>query len=137
MSGGLEQEAFHIIRRLMHEHTVHWQRVLPGLTKPQYAVLSAIADQPGIEQMRLVDAAASSKATLAEMLNRLEERGIIERRQDDTDRRRRFVHLTEAGRAMLTAAQPFARQTDEIFLGRLSPTERQSLLSLLGLMLMP
>lgn len=137
MSGVLEQQVFHVIRRLMHEHTARWQQVLPGLTKPQYAVLSVIADQPGIEQMRLVDAAASSKATLAEMLNRLEERGIIERRQDDIDRRRRFVHLTEEGRTMLTTAQPFARQTDDLFLGRLSPSERKNLQRLLGLMLAP
>ncbi|PKU24047.1 MarR family winged helix-turn-helix transcriptional regulator [Telmatospirillum siberiense] len=137
MEGRLEQEVFHVIRRLMHEHTARWQQMLPDLTKPQYAVLSAIAERPGIEQMRLVDAAASSKATLAEMLNRLEERGIIVRRQDDIDRRRRFVHLTEAGQAMLTTAQPFARQTDEVFLNRLLPSERKNLQRLLGLMLVP
>jgi DNA-binding MarR family transcriptional regulator len=137
MGGRLEQEAFHVIRRLMHEHTARWQQMLPALTKPQYAVLSAIAEHPGIEQMRLVDAAASSKATLAEMLNRLEERGIIERRQDDIDRRRRFVYLTEEGLATLTAAQPLARRTDNEFLNRLSPSERETLQRLLGRMLVP
>ena len=64
----LRNKAFHQLRQLFQQHTSRWQHELPGLTKPQYAVMRAIADKPGIEQVALMEAAVSTKATLAEML---------------------------------------------------------------------
>ncbi len=58
------------------QHTARWQHELPDLTKPQYAVMRAIADKPGIEQVALIEAAVSTKATLAEMLARMEDRWL-------------------------------------------------------------
>lgn len=131
MAAILNSEIFHLMRRLMQAHTSVWQGALPELTKPQYAVLRAIAEQPGIEQFLLVDAAASSKATLAELLNRLELRGVIERRQDPADKRRRFVSLTPAGQRLVDDGLEMARKTDGFFLNRLSAAERAELLRLL------
>lgn len=64
----LRNKAFHQLRQLFQQHTARWQHELPDLTKPQYAVMRAIADKPGIEQVALIEAAVSTKATLAEML---------------------------------------------------------------------
>ena len=66
----LRNEAFHLLRQLFQQHTARWQQALPDLTKPQYAVMRSVAEQPGIEQVVLIEAAVSTKATLAEMLNR-------------------------------------------------------------------
>lgn len=131
----LNVEIFHLMRRLMQAHTAVWQAVLPELTKPQYAVLRAIAEQPGIEQFLLVEAAASSKATLAELLNRLERRGVITRRQDAADKRRRFVSLTKAGQQLLQNGLVEASNTDGFFLDRLSKAERAELHRLLQKMM--
>lgn len=49
------------------------------LTKPQYAVMRSVAEHPGIEQVALIEAAVSTKATLAEMLSRMEARGLVRR----------------------------------------------------------
>ena len=68
----LRNKAFHQLRQLFQQHTARWQHELPDLTKPQYAVMRAIADKPGIEQVALIEAAVSTKATLAEMLARME-----------------------------------------------------------------
>ncbi|MGB8602687.1 MAG: MarR family transcriptional regulator [Rhizomicrobium sp.] len=131
----LNAEIFHLMRRLMQAHTAVWQAVLPELTKPQYAVLRAIAEQPGIEQFLLVEAAASSKATLAELLNRLEQRGVITRRQDPADKRRRFVSLTKTGQQLLQNGLVEASNTDGFFLDRLSKAERAELHRLLQKMM--
>jgi DNA-binding MarR family transcriptional regulator len=131
----LNAEIFHLMRRLMQAHTAVWQAVLPELTKPQYAVLRAIAEQPGIEQFLLVEAAASSKATLAELLNRLEQRGVITRRLDTADKRRRFVFLTKAGQQLLQNGLVEACNTDGFFLDRLSKAERAELHRLLRKMM--
>ena len=71
----LRQEAFHLLRQLFQQHTAQWQHALPELTKPQYAVMRSIAENPGIEQVALTEVAVSTKATLAEMLSRMEARG--------------------------------------------------------------
>ncbi|WP_188540303.1 MarR family winged helix-turn-helix transcriptional regulator [Kocuria dechangensis] len=54
------------------------------------------------QQGALVDAAASSKATLTEMLLRLEKRGLVVRHARADDNRRREVELTPAGKELLS-----------------------------------
>ena len=102
----LRNKAFHQLRQLFQQHTARWQHELPDLTKPQYAVMRAIADKPGIEQVALIEAAVSTKATLAEMLARMENRGLVRREHDPADKRRRFVWLTAEGEKILAAAIP-------------------------------
>ena len=119
----LKNEAFHLLRQLFQQHTARWQLELPDLTKPQYAVMRSIAEHPGIEQVTLTEAAVSTKATLAEMLSRMESRGLVRREHDPADKRRRFVYLTAEGEALLASSMPLGHA--EEFLGRLSDEERQ------------
>lgn len=120
----LRNKAFHLLRQLFQRHTARWQHALPDLTKPQYAVMRAIAERPGIEQVNLMEAAVSTKATLAEMLSRMETRGLVRRENDPLDKRRRFVYLTSDGEALLKVSMPLGNQVDEEFLGRLNDEER-------------
>ncbi|SHO58232.1 MarR family winged helix-turn-helix transcriptional regulator [Vibrio quintilis] len=134
---GLDLIPFHLMRKVFQEHTALWKQSLPELTKPQYSVLSAVAEQPGIEQVRLTQAAISTKATLAELLARLEKRGLIERRQQSADKRRRFVYLTQEGKRVLSVATPLAQKVDQFFLSRLRESDQQRLTSLLHQMTYP
>ena len=120
----LRNKAFHLLRQLFQQHTARWQHALPDLTKPQYAVMRAIAECPGIEQVNLMEAAVSTKATLAEMLSRMEKRGLVRRENDPLDKRRRFVYLTPEGEALLKVSMPLGNRVDEEFLGRLNAEER-------------
>ena len=120
----IKNEAFHLLRHLFQQHTSRWQHELPELTKPQYAVLRSIAESPGIEQVALTSVAVSTKATLAEMLSRMEIKGLVRREQDPDDKRRRFVFLTEEGEALLAASQPVGNRVDNEFLQRLTPEEQ-------------
>lgn len=120
----LRNKAFHLLRQLFQQHTARWQHALPDLTKPQYAVMRAIAECPGIEQVNLMEAAVSTKATLAEMLSRMEKRGLVRRENDPLDKRRRFVYLTPEGEALLKVSMPLGNRVDEEFLGRLNDEER-------------
>lgn len=49
----LRNKAFHQLRQLFQQHTARWQHELPDLTKPQYAVMRAIADKPGSADLSL------------------------------------------------------------------------------------
>jgi DNA-binding MarR family transcriptional regulator len=127
---------FHLMRRLFQEHTAQWQKTLPELTKQQYSVLCAVADRPDIEQADLIDVAISTKATLAEMLMRMEKRGLLVRKPGIHDRRRRFISLTGAGEEALNRGRPAANEVDSKFLNRLSAEEQQTLVQLLQKMVM-
>ncbi|CAG8999013.1 MAG: Transcriptional regulator HosA [Candidatus Celerinatantimonas neptuna] len=135
MGSHLEQIAFHLIRQLFQEHTSLWQVSIPQLTKPQYSVIRAIAEQPGIEQIELMEASVTSKATLAEILARLEKRGLIYRQQGANDKRRRLVFLTNEGQSLLRSAIPLANQVDDYFLKRLKEQERSEFIRLLKTMI--
>jgi DNA-binding MarR family transcriptional regulator len=131
----LRHEAFHLLRQLFQQHTARWQQALPELTKPQYAVMRSIAENPGIEQVALTEVAVSTKATLAEMLSRMEARGLVRREQDPADKRRRFLFLTPAGEATLNISIPLGNGVDDEFLGRLSAEEREQFTTLIRKMM--
>ena len=116
----LRNKAFHQLRQLFQQHTARWQHELPDLTKPQYAVMRAIADKPGIEQVALIEAAVSTKAR---------------REHDAADKRRRFVWLTAEGEKVLAAAIPIGDSVDAEFLGRLSGEEQELFMQLVRKMM--
>ena len=128
---------FHLLRQLFQQHTARWQQALPDLTKPQYAVMRSVAEHPGIEQVALIEAAVSTKATLAEMLSRMEARGLVRREHDPADKRRRFVYLTDEGEALLNRSIPQGNEVDDEFLGRLSDDEREQFSRLVHKMMAP
>ncbi|MGE0830710.1 MAG: MarR family winged helix-turn-helix transcriptional regulator [Hyphomonadaceae bacterium] len=103
-----------------------------GVTLRQFAVLAAIAEQPGRSQTDLVSATGIDRSTLADMITRMEKRGWIIRVTAQTDARANAVTLAAAGRSMLAACVPFARAADEAVLEALPRGERKSLTDLLG-----
>ncbi|SKC17212.1 DNA-binding transcriptional regulator, MarR family [Kosakonia radicincitans] len=131
----LRNEAFHLLRQLFQQHTSQWQQALPELTKPQYAVMRSIAENPGIEQVALTEVAVSTKATLAEMLSRMESRGLVRRENDPADKRRRFIYLTPEGERLLASSIPIGNGVDQAFLGRLSAEEQTAFSALIRKMM--
>lgn len=131
----LRNEAFHLLRHLFQQHTARWQQALPELTKPQYAVMRSIAEHPGIEQVALTEVAVSTKATLAEMLSRMEARGLVRREHAPDDKRRRFLFLTLEGEELLKASVPVGNGVDEEFLDKLTKAEQAQFTQLIRRMM--
>ncbi len=102
------------------------------LTPVQYAVLVACRDAPGIDATRVSEVIAYDRSTLGGVLERLEERGRIERRPAAGDRRAKQLFLTEAGARLLHDAEPFVRRAQERIVQPLSTADRDELMRLLG-----
>ena len=63
-------------------------------------------------------------------VDRLESRGLVARGNDETDKRIRLVHLTDAGRALIESAfQRHIKDLERLF-GVLQEEERETLISL-------
>jgi DNA-binding MarR family transcriptional regulator len=68
-----------------------------GVTGPQRLVIRIVGRFPGISPGEVADILKVHKSTLTGVLQRLEERGLIERKASPEDRRKSLVWLTAAG----------------------------------------
>jgi DNA-binding MarR family transcriptional regulator len=65
------------------------------------------------------------------MVDRLTERGLVERVKDPKDRRKTLVALTRKGKRLVETIREPGRQLEEEMFGALEPGERESLKTLL------
>ncbi len=72
-----------------------------GVTNAQWRTLKTLARNEGSNQGTLAEMLEVEPITLARMLDRLEEAGLIERRRDPADRRAWRIHLTEAAQPLI------------------------------------
>ena len=86
------------------------------LTARQYAVLTTVAQNEGLSQTGLVRLTGIDRSTLADVVQRLLRRGIIERERTTQDGRTYAVKLSEQGRELLDAIKPYVRRADRIVL---------------------
>lgn len=82
------------------------------LTARQYAVLTTVAQHEGLSQTDLVRLTGIDRSTLADVVQRLLKRGIIQRERTVQDGRTYAVSLSAEGRRLLDAIKPHARRAD-------------------------
>jgi MarR family transcriptional regulator, organic hydroperoxide resistance regulator len=68
-----------------------------GVTGPQRLTVRFIGREPGISAGALAERLQLDPSTMTGVLKRLEDRELIERREDPEDGRRSLFHLTRAG----------------------------------------
>jgi MarR family transcriptional regulator for hemolysin len=66
-----------------------------GMTRAQWAILIWLERQPGLSQKELAELLEVEPITVARLIDRLEARGMVERRPDPRDRRIWRLHLRE------------------------------------------
>ncbi|MFO8012933.1 MAG: MarR family winged helix-turn-helix transcriptional regulator [Phycisphaerae bacterium] len=81
-----------------------------GLTVPQLAVLKELGADGGRSIGELTRAVHLSQATVTGILDRLQRRGLIERRRGEADKRKVHVWLTEDGRDALGQSPPLLHE---------------------------
>lgn len=126
--------AGHLIRRLHQQSTQVFQARTQAagfdLTSVQFAALDAVAQQPGIDQASLAATISFDRATIGGVVDRLEQKGLIERTVSPDDRRARLLQLTAAGRRQLAALRPVVEALQAEILAPLSARERAAFLAL-------
>lgn len=68
-----------------------------GFGRAHHRVVHFVGRNPGISVAELLDILRITKQSLARVLKELVDRGIIEQRSGNTDRRKRLLYLTEDG----------------------------------------
>jgi DNA-binding MarR family transcriptional regulator len=100
-----------------------------GFGLRQFAMLNQLALAEGQSQQAIADGIGIPKSRMVAMVDELEQRGLVERRQGD--RRTHALHLTDEGRDVLQRTRRAAREHDAELTKALSDAERAQLVALL------
>lgn len=86
------------------------RRIKPfGLGTEQWAILSQLCEQDGINQRELAAKTYKDQASLTRILDKLAKKGCIERVGCPDDRRAFLIYITEKGRALRDELIPYDR----------------------------
>ncbi|HLP41987.1 MAG TPA: MarR family transcriptional regulator [Fibrobacteria bacterium] len=102
-----------------------------GLTLPQFEVLSSLAVSSCTNQQELARRLQVTKGNLVGLIDRLAERGWVERHPDPEDRRVNRVRITEPGKALMEKVYPDQLAAVEAMMAKLGLDEVDALRSLL------
>jgi DNA-binding MarR family transcriptional regulator len=123
----------HLIRRA---HQVSWALFMEetagfDVTPVQFAILSALLEDPGEDQVTLARKVAFDAATFGSVIARLEGRGWVRREPDTADRRRKLLWVTPEGAELAVKMRRAVAKVQQRILEPLSPPEREQLVALL------
>lgn len=102
-----------------------------GLTRAQWIVIARIYRRQGLSQSEVADILEIEKASAGRLIDRMEAKGWLQRRDDASDRRVNRLHLTPAAERLHAAIWPLAEATVDTALGDLSADERRQLAALM------
>lgn len=102
-----------------------------GITPVQYSILRLLDSQEGIDQVSLANLAAIDRSTMANIAERLEEKGWIKRVQSIEDKRQKLLYLTDVGKDLLEGVEKFVDVTQQRILSPLTKEESTQFLRLL------
>jgi DNA-binding MarR family transcriptional regulator len=102
-----------------------------GLKAVEFSILVLVATNPEVNQKQIGQALDVSAPNMAITLDRMVERGWVERVRSTRDRRAMLIHLTAGGRELVQRAEKIAATMEHSALRMLSSAEQALLIELL------
>jgi MarR family transcriptional regulator, temperature-dependent positive regulator of motility len=125
----------HLIRRLQQASVAIFDNEIRqagfDLTPVQFAALTMIAANPGLDQATLAQGIAYDRVTIGGVVDRLEQKNLVRREIAEKDRRARNLYLQPMGEQVLADARPVVRNVQDAILRGLSEAENEQLCLLL------
>lgn len=137
--GGLHEGGIHALLgyQLAQSAILTTQAFVRVVGKPldlrtvEFTVLQLVRENAPVTATKLAKALAVTTPGVTLWLDRLEQRGLVQRERDDTDRRTQNVRITPKGEELVANATERLLQADREILQHLSEGERHMLLELL------
>lgn len=108
------------------------QLAVYDVTPVQFAIMNALMDTPGTDQVTLAARVAFDAATSGSVIARLEAKGWVRREASPQDRRRKLLWLTPKGKKAVLDMSPKVAQVQALILQPLQADEQQQLMALLA-----
>jgi DNA-binding MarR family transcriptional regulator len=124
----------HLIRRAQQIAVAEFVREMADfdITPVQFALLNALIDTPGVDQITRAKRVAFDPATLGSVIGRLELKGWVRRESDEQDRRRKLLFVSAEGVAAVGQMKAAGDKAQRNILAPLMPQERQQFMDLLN-----
>lgn len=100
-----------------------------GMTRAQWGILLWLDREPGLSQKELADLLEVEPITVARLVDRLEARGMVERRADPSDRRVWRLHLRPEAGPVLASIAGHRADILHTLTSDLDPADREALVS--------
>lgn len=128
----LMQHPGHLLRRALQEMNRLWgEEVSRSITSPQFAALNALYCEPNLDQGTLGQRVSLDRSTMAEVVSRLSNRGLIRTGRDPRDGRRKTISLTAKGLWTVRHLIPRTHAMTSRLVSTLDAADREELLRLL------
>lgn len=98
----------------------------------QWSVLAAVLEEPGSAQTHIAKRLGIDAVTLGQMIDALEQKGLVKRQADPADRRGRQLFITRRGADLRQRLRPTMRAAQDRLLSPLTKAERVALLDMLA-----
>lgn len=98
-----------------------------GMTRAQWVILARLSRQPGLSQNEMAAICEVEPITVGRLIDRLEMRGLVERRADPADRRIRRLHLLPAAQPILDEIADYREELTEVILSGMDEADRERL----------
>ena len=102
-----------------------------GMTRAQWLILVRLNRQPGLSQNEMAAICEVEPITVGRLIDRLEARGLVERRADPADRRIRRLHLLPAAKPILDEISSYRDVLHDEIVEGLGPEARAALVDAL------
>lgn len=124
----------HLIRRAQQLAVAIFMEETAGheATPVQFAILNALIDDPGEDQITLSNRVAFDPATLGSVVGRIEAKGWVTRNADPDDKRRKLLWITPEGEKVALGMKRAVSKAQLRILAPLQAHEREQLASLLA-----
>ena len=134
LKGGTGVHVFLVLWKAARAVEGYAQNSLTGLEMcgSDFAVLEALLHKGPLPINEIGKKVLLTSGSITVAVDRLESRGLVERRSSGTDRRAKIVHLTKQGRELITRVYAdHAADMERLASASLSKTEREALIRLL------
>ena len=131
----IENMPGHWVRRLQQVAVAVFQAEVgktgADLTPVQYAALTKVVENSGLDQATLAGMIAYDRTTITGVIDRLEQKGLLSRKVSAKDRRARELYATDEGRTLLSQVQPAVEEAQRVMLSGLTESEAEEFVRLL------
>ncbi len=130
----VEEQIGHLLRKAHQRASSIFQSHFSDvqLTPTQFAALAKLKDEKELSQNHLGRLTAMDPATIQGVTRRLIDRGLIQTRADDNDRRRMLLRLTDEGQALTDSLVDKASAVSRKTLATLNEDEQRRIIELLA-----
>ena len=127
----------HLVGYVASRAAIEMRKVFARHMKPlelkviEFSILMLVAANPQVNQKQIGQALDISAPNMAVTLDRMVERGWVQRVRSEKDRRAQHIHLTAKGRELVQRAAKISATMEDSALRMLSAAERALLIELL------